>query len=152
MTCSPLCVCLADKLAARRGSTVPNQPAGAFWAVLNRLLIVGQTIVLLLSEFGWPSVFFERFFPILGTDFGLGPLGLMQCLFVFLFSHGQIPPPLIPHRDVASAQLCYPTMSIPSLSSRPSLSFLLVVSIYYWASSSALPHVQNDLSLPGETR
>ncbi|KAF8712472.1 hypothetical protein AX14_013067 [Amanita brunnescens Koide BX004] len=62
------------------GSTVPNQPAGAFWAVLNRLLIIGQTIVLLLSEFGWPSVFFQRFFPILGKDFGLGPLGLMQCL------------------------------------------------------------------------
>ncbi|KAF8622266.1 hypothetical protein AX15_007142 [Amanita polypyramis BW_CC] len=62
------------------GSTVPNQPAGAFWAVLNRLLIIGQTIVLILSEFGWPSVFFERFFPVLGNDFGLGPLGLMQCL------------------------------------------------------------------------
>jgi len=68
------------------GSTVPNQPAGAFWAVLNRLLIIGQTTVLFLSEFGWPSVFFERFFPILGKDFGLGPLGLMQCLFVFPLS------------------------------------------------------------------
>ncbi|KIL65420.1 hypothetical protein M378DRAFT_162044 [Amanita muscaria Koide BX008] len=61
-------------------STVPIQPGGAFWAVLNRLLIMGQTIVLLLSESGWPSVFFERFFPILGKEFGLGALGLMQCL------------------------------------------------------------------------
>ncbi|KAJ7044086.1 hypothetical protein C8F04DRAFT_1071571 [Mycena alexandri] len=62
------------------GSTVPNQPAGSFWAVLNRLLIIFQVIVLLLSEFGWPSAFFSRFFPILGKDFGLGPLGIIQCL------------------------------------------------------------------------
>ncbi|KIL63587.1 hypothetical protein M378DRAFT_12025 [Amanita muscaria Koide BX008] len=50
-------------------STIPIQPGGSFWAVLNRLLIMGQTIVLLLYEFGWPSVFFERFFPILGKEF-----------------------------------------------------------------------------------
>jgi len=61
-------------------STVPNQPAGVFWAVLNRLLIIGQIIVLLLSEFGWPAAFFNRFFPILGKDFGLGALGIIQCL------------------------------------------------------------------------
>lgn len=71
------------------GSTVPNQAAGVFWAVLNRLLIIGQTVVLLLSEFGWPSVFFNRFFPVLGDDFGLGALGIIQCLYVlqlhFLF-------------------------------------------------------------------
>lgn len=35
-----------------RNSTVPNQPAGVFWAVLNRLLIIGQTVVLILSELG----------------------------------------------------------------------------------------------------
>ncbi|KAJ7212138.1 hypothetical protein GGX14DRAFT_447612, partial [Mycena pura] len=62
------------------GSTVPNQPAGAFWAVLNRLLIIFQVIVLLLSEFGWPAVFFNRFFPVLGKDFGLGALGIIECL------------------------------------------------------------------------
>ncbi|KAG7447362.1 uncharacterized protein BT62DRAFT_77863 [Guyanagaster necrorhizus] len=62
------------------GSTVPNQAAGIFWAVLNRLLIIGQTVVLLFSEFGWPSVFFNRFFPVLGDDFGLGALGIIQCL------------------------------------------------------------------------
>ncbi|TFK71544.1 hypothetical protein BDN72DRAFT_887603 [Pluteus cervinus] len=61
-------------------STVPNQAAGVFWAVLNRLLIIGQTVVLLLSEFGWPSAFFNRFFPVLGDDFGLGAFGVMQCL------------------------------------------------------------------------
>ncbi|KAJ6508840.1 hypothetical protein C8R45DRAFT_968967 [Mycena sanguinolenta] len=62
------------------GSTVPNQPAGVFWAVLNRLLIIFQVIVLLLSEFGWPAAFFNRFFPILGKDFGVGPLGIIECL------------------------------------------------------------------------
>jgi hypothetical protein len=62
------------------GSTVPHQPAGLFWAVLNRLLIIGQTVVLLLSEAGIASRFFERFFPVLGRGFGLGPTGLIQCL------------------------------------------------------------------------
>jgi len=33
-------------------STVPNQPAGVFWAVLNRLLIIFQTIALIMSELG----------------------------------------------------------------------------------------------------
>jgi len=61
-------------------STVPNQPAGAFWAVLNRLLIIAQTIVLLLSELGWPSKFFNKALPVLGKDFGLGALGLIECL------------------------------------------------------------------------
>jgi len=62
------------------GSTVPNQAAGVFWAVLNRLLIIFQAIMLFLSEIGWPAAFFERFFPVLGPDFGLGPLGIFQCL------------------------------------------------------------------------
>jgi len=61
-------------------STVPNQPAGVFWAVTNRLLIIGQTVVLVLSELGWPASFFTRFFPVLGKEFGLGALGVMQCL------------------------------------------------------------------------
>jgi len=61
-------------------STVPNQPAGEFWAILNRLLIVFQVIALILSEIGWPMEFFNRFFPVLGDNFGLGPLGVMQCL------------------------------------------------------------------------
>jgi len=26
--------------------------------------------------------FFDRFFPVLGTKFGLGPLGIFQCLYV----------------------------------------------------------------------
>jgi len=62
------------------GSTAPNQPAGAFWAVLNRLLIIFQAVVLILSEIGFPAAFFNRFFPVLGKDFGLGALGVMQML------------------------------------------------------------------------
>ena len=61
-------------------STVPNQPAGVFWAVLNRLLIIGQVFILFLSEIGWPSAFFDRFFPVLGDGFGVGALGVIQCL------------------------------------------------------------------------
>jgi len=62
------------------GSTVPNQPAGAFWAVLNRLFIIFQAFVLILSEISFPSSFFTRYFPILGKNFGLGALGLIQML------------------------------------------------------------------------
>ncbi|EJF66308.1 hypothetical protein DICSQDRAFT_132448 [Dichomitus squalens LYAD-421 SS1] len=62
------------------GSTVPNQPAGVFWAVVNRLLIIFQVIVLILSEIGWPAAFFAMYFPVLGPDFGLGALGIFQCL------------------------------------------------------------------------
>ena len=74
-----LTVCV---FGAYRDSTVPNQPAGAFWAVLNRLLIICQIILLILSEVGWPQKFFSRFFPVLGYDFGLGALGIIQCLCV----------------------------------------------------------------------
>lgn len=62
------------------GSTVPNQPAGAFWAVLNSLLVIAQSIVCILSELSWPDRFFEAYFPVLGPSFGLGALGVIQCL------------------------------------------------------------------------
>ena len=71
-----------DLLFSLSYSTVPNEPAGEFWAVLNLLLIICQVIALILSEIGWPVAFFNRFFPVLGSDFGLGPLGVMQCLLV----------------------------------------------------------------------
>jgi len=61
-------------------STVPDQTGGPFWAVLNRLLILAQTVVLVFSEIEWPLSFFDRFFPVLGSEFGLGALGVMQCL------------------------------------------------------------------------
>lgn len=62
------------------GSTVPNQPAGAFWAVLNRLFIIFQTVVLIFSEFGFPAKYFDKYFPVLGKNFGVGALGLIQML------------------------------------------------------------------------
>lgn len=61
-------------------STVPNQAAGVFWAVVASLLIIFQTVCLFLSEIRWPSSFFDRYFPVLGNDFGLGPLGIFQAL------------------------------------------------------------------------
>jgi len=61
------------------GSTVPNQPAGAFWAVVNRLLIIFQVIVLILAECDCP-VIFDRYFPVLSSSFGLGALGIFQGL------------------------------------------------------------------------
>lgn len=34
----------------------------------------------MFAEIGWPSHFFDRFFPVLGRDFGLGALGIFQAL------------------------------------------------------------------------
>lgn len=48
--------------------------------MVNRLLIIFQIIVLILSEIGWPVSFFQTYFPVLGPDFGLGALGIFQCL------------------------------------------------------------------------
>lgn len=62
------------------GSTVPNQPAGVFWAIVASLLVIFQIIILFLSEVSWPMAFFDRYFPVLGTEFGLGALGIFQAL------------------------------------------------------------------------
>ena len=62
---------------------MPNQAAGVFWAIVNHLLIILEVIILLLSEVGWPMKYFDRFFPVLGTEFGLGALGIFQALCVF---------------------------------------------------------------------
>ncbi|KAG8731961.1 hypothetical protein FRC11_001322 [Ceratobasidium sp. 423] len=59
-------------------STVPLQPAGVFFAILNRLFIVAQCLVLILAELGWPQAFFKNFLPVLGPDHGVGILGAMQ--------------------------------------------------------------------------
>ncbi|EKM82378.1 hypothetical protein AGABI1DRAFT_117874 [Agaricus bisporus var. burnettii JB137-S8] len=61
-------------------STIPNQPAGAFWAIISSLLIMCQAIILFLSELSWPIKFFDRYFPVLGSEFGLGALGIFQTL------------------------------------------------------------------------
>jgi hypothetical protein len=60
------------------GSTVPNQIGGPFFAVLNRLFIIFQTIVLIMAELEYPSALFDRIFPVLGSEFGVGALGLFQ--------------------------------------------------------------------------
>jgi hypothetical protein len=59
-------------------STVPLQPAGVFFAILNRLFIIGQCIFLVLAEIGLPQGFFVNFFPVLGPNHGVGILGAMQ--------------------------------------------------------------------------
>jgi hypothetical protein len=60
------------------GSTVPNQPGGPFFAVLNWLFIIFQTVVLIMAELEYPSEIFDRFFPVLGSEFGVGALGLFE--------------------------------------------------------------------------
>jgi hypothetical protein len=62
------------------GSTVPNTPAGPFWAVLNRILILIQVILLILSEIGWPNAFFTRFLPFLSDEHGVAAIGVLECL------------------------------------------------------------------------
>ncbi|KAH8827345.1 hypothetical protein DL96DRAFT_1498914 [Flagelloscypha sp. PMI_526] len=62
------------------GSTVPHQAAGVFWSVVSSLFLLFQSVVLLLSEVEWPISFFDQYFPVLGSGFGLGALGVFQCL------------------------------------------------------------------------
>jgi len=62
------------------GSTVPNTAAGPFWAVLNRLLILLQVLLLVFSEIGWPNAFFTRFLPFLNGEHGVGAIGVFECL------------------------------------------------------------------------
>jgi hypothetical protein len=63
-------------------STVPQQPAGAFWAIVNHGLVMFQLIVLFIAEIGleWTTKKFNIYFPVLGDGFGLGPLGIFQAL------------------------------------------------------------------------
>ena len=46
----------------------------------NRSRIIFEIIALFLSEVGWPQKFFATFFPVLGPDFGVGALGIFECL------------------------------------------------------------------------
>jgi hypothetical protein len=70
-----------------RNSTVPQQPAGAFWAIVNHGLVMFQLVVLFIAEIGleWTTKKFNIYFPVLGDGFGLGPLGIFQALYVSLF-------------------------------------------------------------------
>ncbi|CAE6442430.1 unnamed protein product [Rhizoctonia solani] len=61
-------------------STVPLQPGGPFFAILSRLLVICQCLLIILSELGWPRDLFTKFLPILGPENGVGILGTMQVL------------------------------------------------------------------------
>ena len=127
-----------------RGSSVPNQPAGVFWAVVASLLIICQTIILgrqflllfvyfltaayknlcsLVSEVGWPMAFFDRYFPVLGSEFGLGALGIFQCLSVPSY-------PLLSNNaetnSFLGSQLKFYLTTLMTLPSSPPSSFLLL--------------------------
>ena len=41
---------------------------------------LGYLLPFILAEAGWPEVFFKRYFPVLGPEFGLGALGIFQGL------------------------------------------------------------------------
>lgn len=63
-----------------KGSTVPSQAGGTFWSVLNRVFILGECLLLILSEIGFPKSLFANYIPMLGPDYGLGCLGVLQTL------------------------------------------------------------------------
>lgn len=63
-----------------RNSTVPDQIGGVAWAVINRLFIIVQVAILAISEMNFFPHLFDRFFPVVGPEFGPGPLGVFQCL------------------------------------------------------------------------
>ncbi|KGB77660.1 hypothetical protein I307_03527 [Cryptococcus deuterogattii 99/473] len=61
-------------------SSVPDQTGGPFWSILNRIFILFECLVLILSEVGAPRCLFETYIPILGPAYGLGCLGVFQAL------------------------------------------------------------------------
>ena len=138
-------------IVSSSSSTVPNQPAGAFWAVLNRLLIIFQVIALILSEIGWPVAFFNRYFPVLGSDFGLGALGVMQCLYVSLRDFAAVLP-LTRSCHVESARPFSRITSTILHSSRHFSCFLLVVSTSCWDLSSGNTPRPSGALLLGENK
>jgi len=62
------------------GSTVPNTGSGLFWATGNRILLLLQILLLIFSEIGWPNAFFARFLPPFSDDYGVAPIGVLECL------------------------------------------------------------------------
>ncbi|CAE6394709.1 unnamed protein product [Rhizoctonia solani] len=72
-------------------STVPLQPGGPFFAILSRLLIDCQCLILILAELEWPKELFTKFLPILGPGHGVGILGTMQVLLSAVILSHHIP-------------------------------------------------------------
>ncbi|KDN37142.1 hypothetical protein RSAG8_10351, partial [Rhizoctonia solani AG-8 WAC10335] len=72
-------------------STVPFQPGGPFFAILSRLLIVCQCLILILAELKWPKGLFTKFLPILGPRYSVGIPGTSQVMYVTLILSHHIP-------------------------------------------------------------
>ncbi|CAE6488091.1 unnamed protein product [Rhizoctonia solani] len=86
---------LGNKLGLERAyiplSTVPRQPGGPFFAILSRLLVVSQCPILILAELGRPKRFFIKSLPILGPQYGVGILGIMQVLLSTVILSHRVP-------------------------------------------------------------
>nr|ODN86503.1 hypothetical protein L203_04205 [Cryptococcus depauperatus CBS 7841] len=69
-------------------SSVPDQTGGPFWSILNRIFILFECLLLIMSEIGVPKCLFNEFIPMLGSAYGLGCLGVFQALVgVQVLSH-----------------------------------------------------------------
>ncbi|OXG34748.1 hypothetical protein C359_06205 [Cryptococcus neoformans Bt120] len=69
-------------------SSVPDQVGGPFWSILNRIFILSECLLLIMSEVGVPRPLFENYIPMLGPAYGLGCLGVFQALIgVQVLSH-----------------------------------------------------------------
>jgi Fe-S-cluster containining protein len=62
------------------GSGVPNQPAGNFRAFLSISLNIVETLILILSEIGFPASFFKKWIPCLDNEHSLVGLGVLELL------------------------------------------------------------------------
>lgn len=124
------------------GSTVPNQPGGDIWAVVNRLFILIQVILCAFSEFGWPDRLFEKILPILSSEFGVGPIGLLEILLsVQVLSH---------HVDTFAMVAAFFLLSIGFLNLICALFFGKAVkshrSLTWWRQKDTLPRTASDLA------
>lgn len=77
------------------GTDVPTHTWGLFWAQLDRAFVMLLCIICVLSDINWGG-YCERGFnyclPVLGSEFGTGPLGAVQ-MMVSLYA------PLFPARN-----------------------------------------------------
>ncbi|KAK4686137.1 hypothetical protein P7C73_g3994, partial [Tremellales sp. Uapishka_1] len=97
-------------------STVPDQTGGSFWSILNRICIIFECLLLVLSEVGFPKRLFEEYMPVLGPAHGLGVLGIFQALQVFVIC---FPSSLLIHipRSIGTQVLSHYCELFPQVSS-----------------------------------
>lgn len=48
--------------------------------MLNRIFLMAEALLLILSELGFPKSLFTNYIPMLGPAYGLGCLGVLQTL------------------------------------------------------------------------